>query len=76
MKKASLTDEKICVQGEIKALTEQQMIMTEDNRKHICNKIAHMMLTAESFEVKRYLAAVIDRIVVSNTNIELSLNIA
>ena len=34
------------------------------------------MIKSESLEVKQYLAYVIDRIVVSNDDIELSLNIA
>ena len=50
--------------------------MTTENCKAICSKLARMMLTSESFEVKRYLSAVIDSIIVSNTDIELSLNIA
>ena len=50
--------------------------MTAKNKKEICNDIAKTMIKSESLEVKQYLAYVIDSIVVSNDDIELSLNIA
>lgn len=71
-----IVQEKKDIQIEIDTLTRQQEPMTTENCKAICSKLARMMLTSESFEVKRYLSAVIDSIIVSNTDIELSLNIA
>ena len=71
-----IAEEKTHLQSEIDRLSNEQITMTDENRKTICNRIAKMMLTSESFEVKQYLAYIIDGITVSNTDIELTLNIA
>lgn len=71
-----ISEEKEIVQAELDTLNKSQQTITEQDRKSICKKIAKMMLTSESFEVKKYLSVVIDSIIVSNENIELSLNIA
>jgi molecular chaperone GrpE (heat shock protein) len=72
----SISADKQALQAELEDLTNRQQTMTDENRKEICKKLAKMMLQSESFEVKQYLASVIDSITVSNTDIELTLNIA
>jgi site-specific DNA recombinase len=72
----SISADKQALQVELEDLTNRQQTMTDENRKEICKKLAKMMLQSESFEVKQYLASVIDSITVSNTDIELTLNIA
>ena len=71
-----ISEEKKIVKNEIDKLSEEQIKMTAKNRKEICKDIAKAMIKSESLEVKQYLAYVIDSIVVSNNDIELSLNIA
>ena len=71
-----ISEEKKIVKDEIDKLSEEQIKMTAKNKKEICNDIAKTMIKSESLEVKQYLAYVIDSIVVSNDDIELSLNIA
>ena len=71
-----ISEEKNAVKLELDSLRNNKQIITEDDRKDICKKLAKMILTDESYEVKKYLSEVIDRIEVSNENIELSLNIA
>lgn len=72
----SISEEKKAITLEISKLTKKQLLMTDENRKKICYKIAKVMLSSESLEVKQYLAHAIDSIVVSNDNVELTLNIA
>lgn len=72
----SISEEKEAITLEISKLTKKQLLMTDENRKKICYKISKMMLSSESIEVKQYLAHVIDSIVVSNDNVELTMNIA
>ena len=72
----SISEEKEAINLEISKLTKKQLLMTDENRKKICYKISKMMLSSESIEVKQYLAHAIDSIVVSNDNVELTLNIA
>lgn len=71
-----ISEEKANIKLELDRLTKKQLLMTDENRKKICYKIAKMMLSSESLEVKQYLAHAIDSIVVSNDNVELTLNIA
>lgn len=72
----NIGEEKELLRQEIEALSAQQTLMTSNNRKKICKKLKQMMLTSDSFEVKRYLSEVIESIKVSNTDIQLILNIA
>ena len=71
-----ISKEKKDIKSEIDKLKGVQIKMTDENRKKLCHKLAVKMLKSESFEVKQYLAFAIDSIVVSNTDVELSLNIA
>jgi hypothetical protein len=71
-----ISEEKQMIKNEIDKLSEEQIKMTAKNRKEICKHIAKTMINSESLEVKQYLAYVIDSILVSNNDIELSLNIA
>jgi hypothetical protein len=71
-----ISEEKAAINEELNKITKKQILMTDENRKKLCHKLAVKMLKSESFEVKQYLAFAIDSIVVSNTDVELSLNIA
>lgn len=71
-----IAEEKRIAKAELDSLMQDQQQATEDDRRDICKHIAKMMMYSESFEVKKYLMFVLDSIVVSNDDIELSLNIA
>ncbi len=71
-----IAEEKDAIKAELGSLLQSQRKIDEGDRQDICKQIAKMMLRSESFEVKKYLTAVIDHITVSNEDIELSLNIA
>lgn len=71
-----ISEEQKITKEEMETLTASQYKIDEEDRKRICKQIAQKMMTAESFEVKQYLSAVIDRILVSNEGIELTLNIS
>lgn len=71
-----ISAEREVVKTELNRLIQEQQQITENDRRDICRKIANMMMYSERFEVKKYLSVVIDRIVVSNEDITLSLNIA
>ena len=71
-----ISEEKRIANAELDSLMQAQQQATENDRRDICKAIAKMMMYSESFEVKKYLMFALDSIVVSNDDIELSLNIA
>ena len=63
-------------QDELDMLTKDQIMLSNADKKKLCQKIRKMILNTDSFEVKKYLNYMIDEIVVSNDNIDIQLNIA
>lgn len=63
------------IQVEIEKLVAAQKTIGEKDRRKLCNDIIKMLETTNALEAKKYLKSVISSILVSNDNIEVTLNI-
>lgn len=72
----TIKQEKDNLQLELDNLMQPQEMLLEEDRTDLCKKIGKILLKSETYEGKKYLSAVIDKIVVSNDDIELTLNIS
>jgi hypothetical protein len=70
------SDEKAKLEAELHELETSLDVLTEEDRKTLCKRIARMMRDDECLEVKKYLGEVIEEIKISNADVELTLKIA
>lgn len=62
--------------AELERLKISKVILTERDRRALCEKIAKVLYQSESLEVKKYLKEMITEIKVSNDDVVVSMNIA
>ena len=71
-----VSQQKKNIKAEIERLVAAQKTMGEDDRRQLCKDIIKMLETTNILETKKYLKSVISSILVSNEDVNVTLNIA
>ena len=76
--RAELNDVNIrkkALKEELEYIKASLVTLTESDRKNLCKKIKKLMITGDSLEVRKYLKETISEILVSDTDVKITLNI-
>ena len=71
-----LNQEKDSVEAQIQAYQNHTIELTEENIVSVCNRFAKHLISSEDVEVRQFLKATINEILVSRDDVQISLNIA
>ena len=71
-----LNQEKDSVEAQIQACQNHTNELTEENIVSVCNRFAKYLISSEDVEVRQFLKATINEILVSRDDVQISLNIA
>lgn len=71
-----LNQEKDSVEAQIQACQNHTTELTEENIVSVCNRFAKHLIFSEDVEVRQFLKATINEILVSRDDVQISLNIA
>ena len=71
-----LNQEKDSVETQIQACQNHTTELTEENIFSVCNRFAKYLISSEDVEVRQFLKATINEILVSRDDVQISLNIA
>ena len=71
-----LNQEKDSVEAQIQACQNHTTELTEENIVSVCNRFAKHLISSEDVEVRQFLKATINEILVSHDDVQISLNIA